>query len=47
MRVIAVVLVERSEDTLACPLLEGEDVEVIVVDNASEDGPPRPSRASS
>lgn len=40
MRVIAVVLSWNGrEDTLAClRSLEGEDVEVIVVDNASEDG---------
>ena len=40
MKVIAVVLSWNGrEDTLAClRSLEGEDVEVIVVDNASEDG---------
>ena len=40
MRVVAVVLAWNGrEDTLAClGSLEGEDVEVIVVDNASQDG---------
>ena len=40
MRVVAVVLAWNGrEDTLAClRSLEGEDVETIVVDNASEDG---------
>ena len=39
MKVTAVVLSwNGKEDTLACRSLEGEEVDVIVVDNASEDG---------